>query len=751
MGGSRVGALTHSTHHGLCAARVAAPSGSSRTQDRPGLFAGAASPSRFSALGPVVAPGREAAVFAHAPPVGFSLCPPFQTVLTFPDESNEQPPRGRLFLDERDRSFFLANRYTQVCPRCLDEDEGYDHLYWRCDLLLLCPRHRVFLVRHCATRHARIPAFRPLPTTCPSCEQGDYRSAVLSPQLEEEPWLQASHALLLGHLGVEPTQAGTEADSASSTPLQLLDPWDFFWLLKEFTRIFDPTAPHEKVLPFLVRTFSLKGLVARASACRGISREASSRVILHYLLPGWPAHFQAFLSQIQRVIQEEYHYPAESVLVLNWGSAMVRGNYWCRRAYEADTIPRMRLFFGAYTECFERLPPAELVEQRRSEPLVLSWHLKPVTTEHAVEPHPWESLSSVLRRVARKVGYSRPELLLHQDEGPPAWSFPRDITLLRHGEGFGWLARRLCLNEETLYRSTLHRLATTLEPALPSQRGELAHPLASGVPPLLSQEAVRRFCVPPGTTRLCPACIKEEEWQEPLYWKLRYVLLCPRHSIVLIDRCPGCRSLIPHLLHADDTLCVHCRREDFRAAPRVVMSSHSLLQASQALILRFLGVDGSDRGEIDSRFTGSPLLRVEPWQYFHLLDRFGTLAPALAGMPGAFNKEIDCQQEFPISQLREKGRVARHVILFHCAYASYQQFLEQVAPLLRLPGQSDGVFEEAIQPGQTNGNALGATASSYEVYSPLLHDLDGLILAAQMRSHRRREEIYAHPRLHRAK
>ena len=64
---------------------------------------------------------------------------PRQTVLAIPDEPDERRSRRHLFLDERDRSFFLASRYTQVCPRCLDEDEGYDRLYWRCDQLLLCP------------------------------------------------------------------------------------------------------------------------------------------------------------------------------------------------------------------------------------------------------------------------------------------------------------------------------------------------------------------------------------------------------------------------------------------------------------------------------------------------------------------------------------------------------------------------------------------------------------------------------------
>ena len=204
---------------------------------------------------------------------------------------------------------------------------------------------------------------------------------MLGPQAAEEPWLQASHALLLGHLGVEPIEAGTGAESDGSTPLRSLNPWDFFWLLKEFTRIFDLDAHQEKVLPFLIRTFSLQELVARASVCRGTSLGASSRVILHYLLADWPAHFLSFLDRIQRVMQEEYHYPAEGALVLDWGSAMVQGNYWCRRVYEADTIPRMRLFFGMYTECFEQLPPFEVVEQRQSKPLMPSRHLKPVTTE----------------------------------------------------------------------------------------------------------------------------------------------------------------------------------------------------------------------------------------------------------------------------------------------------------------------------------------------------------------------------------
>jgi hypothetical protein len=660
-----------------------------------------------------------------------------------PTQRIDQRSSGQPLLDERDHSFFLPRRNIQVCPLCLDEDEGYDRLYWRCDLLLLCPRHRVFLVRHCPACRAPIPALRPQSTTCPSCGEGDYRSTVLVPQVEEESWLRASHCLLLSHLGVEPAEA--EKVVGSPTLLWLLDPWDFFWLLREFIGIFDFDAVYGKVLPFLTQTLSLQGLVARVSQCRGAPQGVSSEVSLHYLLAGWPAHFLAFLDRVQRVIQEEYHYPAESSLVLNWASAMVKGDYWCSRAYDADTVRRMRQFFGTYKEYFDRLPAAEGVERRENEPLVLSWHLQPVTAEHAVEPKPWESLSSVLRRMARKVGYSRPELLMHSDEGPPAWSFPKDITLLQPGSESRWLARQLHLDEETLYRLSLHRFATALEPPLSALNETEADSFGLREPPLLSHETVRRFCVPPGTIQLCPACLEEEECYEPLYWKIRYALVCPRHRVFLIDRCPSCRRLIPHLLYSVDTLCVHCGREDYRVAPRVAVPIHSFLYAGQALILHFLGIDDSNRGEVLSLFGGSPIQQVESWQYFHLLYRFGILVPALlsSNMLRAFSNKIDIQQELSWSRLGGKNQVAKHVTLFHIAFASYPQFLERASASLHMPEHA--ASEGTILHKQTEGLAHEATVGSHERYTSLLHDLDVLITALHMQSHRRREDVFTLP------
>ena len=51
-----------------------------------------------------------------------------------------------------------------------------------------------------------------------------------------------------------------------------------------------------------------------------------------YLIVAWPAHLCALLGLLPRVLQEEYHYAAQSVLAGNWVVEMVQGNYWCKRA-----------------------------------------------------------------------------------------------------------------------------------------------------------------------------------------------------------------------------------------------------------------------------------------------------------------------------------------------------------------------------------------------------------------------------------
>src|SRR5260370_37741152 len=54
--GSRVGALTHSAQHGVCATAMAAQSGSHTARDRPASFSSTPSADRFPSLEPHCAP-----------------------------------------------------------------------------------------------------------------------------------------------------------------------------------------------------------------------------------------------------------------------------------------------------------------------------------------------------------------------------------------------------------------------------------------------------------------------------------------------------------------------------------------------------------------------------------------------------------------------------------------------------------------------------------------------------------------------
>src|SRR5258708_1706334 len=113
----------------------------------------------------------------------------------------------------------------------------------------------------------------------------------------------------------------------------------------------------------------------------------------------------------------------------------------------------------------------------------------------------------------------------------------------RGGDASLWLGRRLHLDETALYQLTLHRFAAALQ--APEIRRSTPSASALKGQFLLTQVTASRYCSPTGTTQLCPACLDEEESYEPLYWKLRYVIVCPRHRLFLIDRCPVCHQLIP--------------------------------------------------------------------------------------------------------------------------------------------------------------------------------------------------------------
>ena len=382
----------------------------------------------------------------------------------------------------------------------------------------------------------------------------------------------------------------------------------------------------------------------------------------------------------------------------------------------------MKSFFKTYGDYFHDLPKAEVAEEWQggefvNEKVVLSRDLKSLTAEHIIAPYPWESLSSVLTRVARKMGYRRPEWVLHSSkEEPKAPSFPADITLLEPCDASRWLGSRLHLDEEVLYQLTIHRFAAAFQapPSRLEEQGPTLSHYSLNRQFLLAQATIRRYCTPEGTT-LCPACLDEEENYELLCWRLRYVFLCRRHQALLIDRCPVCHYLIPLFRRPEGTLCPYCLEGDYRAARRVPSFANTLLSQGQAVLLHFLGVDALNWGEVSSLLRGSPMMQLEHWQYFHLLDRFGTLIPSLlsSDMLRAFTNHMDIQQELSYSRQTGKSQVARQIILSSVVFAAWPQslraLLDRATSVMQARQSPDFVLEEVIQRGHGSDGGVFST------------------------------------------
>src|SRR5260370_28457957 len=55
-------------------------------------------------------------------------------------------------------TYFLPIRSIRVCPLCLQEQECYDRLYWRMQLIVHCPQHRLRLLEKCPSCEAPLVA-----------------------------------------------------------------------------------------------------------------------------------------------------------------------------------------------------------------------------------------------------------------------------------------------------------------------------------------------------------------------------------------------------------------------------------------------------------------------------------------------------------------------------------------------------------------------------------------------------------------
>jgi TniQ len=366
--------------------------------------------------------------------------------------------------------FFLTGRYTRVCPLCLEEENGYDRLYWRCRLVLYCPRHRVLLVYSCPTCKKPIPAVRPSLTLCPACKTGDYR-AHLHPLLPEDRWLEPGQMSLLRHLGIDETGVGASLVASEETTLDRLPSYDYFEVLSicsSFSKLTSSTG--ERISRFLMRELPLEMIVKRFLQNLGrSSHENFSPILTHYLSSAWPLRVLAFLKCLQRLLQEAFHYAPQSAVVQRWSQAIVQGNYWCALFYREQPVSQLRNLYRACKQRFKSLSSAERAED---------YHGGEFVNERLI-----------LKRVAVITPLDNP--ILPRPSNTHRRSFmPDELLLLKRKDDYHFLQQVLLLDEMTIHSLTLHRFASRLQSPKPPEESPALWRVEER--PLLSEEATIR-------------------------------------------------------------------------------------------------------------------------------------------------------------------------------------------------------------------------------------------------------------------
>ena len=234
----------------------------------------------------------------------------------------------------------------QVCPRCLDEAERYDRLYWRATPLLLCPRHHVFLIQACPACQRPIPAPRARPSACPSCG-ADYRQLVL-PLAAEGDWLLNTHLIFLTQLGVDTGELGALPADDESSFLQQLPQSQYWWIVANFLDLFDDPLYRTS----LVRALPVAKLVPGAPQ--------SPYLVFHYLLASWPLHWWVLL--------ERFHYtfafrraplwwgPPDDP-IRRWRVQLGGEDCWRQEVDKERTLEILHAFFGAAERHFQLISP----------------------------------------------------------------------------------------------------------------------------------------------------------------------------------------------------------------------------------------------------------------------------------------------------------------------------------------------------------------------------------------------------------
>src|SRR6266496_5088620 len=435
-------------------------------------------------------------------------------------------------------NYFLPTDSIKVCPLCLREQESYDRLYWRMQLILYCPHHRVCLLEKCPACEAPISAHRHIPYRCPHCQQGDYRAAVSTLIRTDHP-CYVGELLFLKMLGIMISEEKQTLPTLARSPLLTLSSRAYLHLLGAITSK-------------LAWVFSLQELVLltkllEASPTEDLALQhvlyTTKRSVLfllfNWLFLEWPMHFATFLDALYSISTPpfigEKHENVNAYSRSLFNDSVDQDSYaWLHQAYQqyhqqfrfdptrTDHL-REKMNYLAQSMHKQQRETPELMQSKASDLIEKKEQMLyiPPRLLTPTLPYPWESITSVLSRAAEKMKHPFPELLLYR---PPFTPNPFLIGSPNQPDSFGEPRLPFEVDDQIL----AYLLQIPLEDLSQLSRAQLVSSL--GLRPYgishqyaeLNETDLNSWLLRTTfhITKICPSCVREQGGYDRLYWNL---------------------------------------------------------------------------------------------------------------------------------------------------------------------------------------------------------------------------------------
>jgi hypothetical protein len=555
----------------------------------------------------------------------------YQDLLSDWPKPQQRPPDERMLLSRQSQKlYFLAGRFLRVCPLCLQEGDPYDRLYWRIRLIRHCPLHRLPLRETCPNCQAPIPALRVSPFTCPKCKQGDYRTPTAVPLASESlPYL--SELFLLKALALPLDAYEASRDSLASSPLSALAGTSYVRLLSEIRSRLGAAFSLEELLLFAIKLEMLSFEDATGEGLAGqqdLAMETVTFLFFHWLFLMWPSHLFAFLDLLYGVSSPPF-----------MGEQHARVSAYSARLFDDAREPWLQQAYRCHLQQFR-------YDARRTQDLRVAMHtlacsfhaqyatagnsstqedsgarpdarmlILPLAPSTPTPSYLWESLESVVSRAASKMHYPNPERLFSRPAFTPRHFQLQTSELLSFSQEADdrFFAYLLHLDPEKIPHLTCDPLIQALR---------LKSYGRSGRAVCLTERALFFWLSRSGrSTKVCPRCLEDSEEHEAydrLYWQIPGVLICPRHRLRLLERCPVCLQEIS-AFRPTVRACASCGTDLSSPSQRQSIAETSLHATGTSLLLTMLQLPSSEAGSFYTHLASSPLLTLTPYEYFALL------------------------------------------------------------------------------------------------------------------------------------